>query len=216
MYLVHSINNLAGPIKTWVSLIKDRLFVSDPRDEQISFYLEKIERETNRLLDEAEQMRLEPEKKRVDLRSILEPMTSSVKYQYPEITIHLHSSENPLFVYAAPSHLSVAIWNVVFNSVEALTESGTGNLIDISIRSKSLESKNYAEIIIADDGPGIPIEIQGKIFDLGYSTKRSEGLTGYGLWRSKDIVKNLIDGDISFTSEVSKGTKFTILIPLVE
>lgn len=211
---VHSINNLAGPIKTWTGLIRERLFLSDPRDEQINHYLEKIERETNRVLDEAEQLRLSPQVISVDLEQLLKAIETNIRFQYPEIKVQIHAlNPNDKFkVTSAPSHLSVALWNVIYNSIEAIIQSGVGTSIDISLMKIMEGEKPLVEVSVTDDGPGIPIDAQEKIFDLGFSSKERDGLSGYGLWRSKDIINNA-GGEISFVSEAGRGTRFKILLP---
>jgi signal transduction histidine kinase len=68
-------------------------------------------------------------------------------------------------------------------------------------------------ILIADNGKGIPEDVQGKLFTPSFTTKSS----GMGLGLS--IVKNMVEsfnGKITFHTKVGHGTTFTIELPVVK
>ncbi|MBA2750472.1 MAG: GAF domain-containing protein [Tatlockia sp.] len=71
----------------------------------------------------------------------------------------------------------------------------------------------YIQIIIEDNGIGIPKEIQDKIFEQGFTTRKDEGGTGIGLYVSRLILDNY-GSKIYHESSVGKGTKFFVNIPL--
>ena len=66
------------------------------------------------------------------------------------------------------------------------------------------------QIIVADDGPGIPTGTIERLFDPFFSTKVT-GL-GIGLWLSERIISEH-HGDISVESEIGSGTRFLIQLP---
>ena len=71
------------------------------------------------------------------------------------------------------------------------------------------------ELSVSDTGPGIPKDIQNKIFEAFFTTKK-EGLgTGLGLSMSKSIVERF-GGSIRFESELGKGAVFYISLPIKE
>lgn len=72
--------------------------------------------------------------------------------------------------------------------------------------------RDYIEIKIEDNGCGIPKEDLPRIFEPFYSTKGQRG-TGLGLAVIWGIIDNH-DGTINVESEISKGTTFTILLPI--
>ena len=99
----------------------------------------------------------------------------------------------------------------------------TGNLIDNALDAMNLDtssSPKTKELIfgvyttpgkflmtIKDSGPGIPIDIQERIFDNGFSTKGTN--RGIGLYHTKNLVQSL-GGHISFETQKDKGTCFMV------
>ena len=67
---------------------------------------------------------------------------------------------------------------------------------------------------ITDNGPGIPVEDQKKVFDPFFSTKKTGTGVGLGLWVTYSIIEKL-GGFISLQSKVGEGTTFTVQIPNV-
>ena len=67
---------------------------------------------------------------------------------------------------------------------------------------------------IADDGPGIPQNIQSRIFEQFFTTKQVGKGTGLGLSISYRIVVEMHKGDISFSSRPG-DTRFEIRLPLM-
>ncbi|MEG2478939.1 MAG: ATP-binding protein, partial [Mucinivorans sp.] len=74
-----------------------------------------------------------------------------------------------------------------------------------------LENGSKVAIEIADNGKGIDIEVQKKMFTPNFTTKNSG--SGLGLAMCKKIVEG-INGSITFCSS-DKGTVFTILLPII-
>jgi signal transduction histidine kinase len=99
------------------------------------------------------------------------------------------------------------VWtNLLDNAIDALGERGT---ITITTR---LDGR-CAEVDIADDGPGIPAEVQEHIFDPFFTTKEVGSGTGLGLDTSRQIVVNRHHGSLQFES-VPGRTVFRARLPL--
>jgi len=101
------------------------------------------------------------------------------------------------------NQLNQVFMNMILNSSQAM-EKG-----EIWIRT--WDDARYAYIEIRDNGSGIAKENIGKIFDPFFTTKETG--TGLGLSTSYKIIKEH-RGDISVESELNKGTKITIKLPL--
>jgi signal transduction histidine kinase len=65
---------------------------------------------------------------------------------------------------------------------------------------------------VADTGPGIPDEMQPKVFNLFYSTKRS---SGFGLWSARQYAR-ANGGDLALESVEGRGTTFTLKLPVAQ
>jgi len=70
------------------------------------------------------------------------------------------------------------------------------------------------EIIVEDNGCGIPLHVRPRIFDPFFTTKGTGEGTGLGLSVSLGIVQRH-GGEMVVESEEGKGTRFTIRLPLV-
>jgi signal transduction histidine kinase len=98
------------------------------------------------------------------------------------------------------------VWvNVIDNALDAVAVSGH---IDVTA------SRELGRLVvrIVDDGPGIPVEIQGRIFDPFFTTKKVGEGTGLGL----DIVRRLVkrhDGEIDVESRPGR-TEFRVSLPV--
>jgi signal transduction histidine kinase len=99
------------------------------------------------------------------------------------------------------------VWtNLLDNAIEALGQSGT-----ITIRTR--REGACAIVEIADDGPGIPPDIQGRVFDSFFTTKDVGVGTGLGLATARRIVADRHDGSLTMTSEPGR-TVFGVSLPI--
>ncbi|MGE5627989.1 MAG: ATP-binding protein [Solirubrobacterales bacterium] len=94
--------------------------------------------------------------------------------------------------------------NLIENSLDAVSSDGTGE-----IYIKIVQHKDWLEIKIKDNGPGIKEENRDKIYEQGFTTK--EGQRGQGMYIVKKIVEDA-GGTIDFKSE--HGVLWDINIPM--
>ena len=119
-------------------------------------------------------------------------------------------------VEADEGQIHQVIQNLVINATQAMPEGGT---LEVLARTTvvteddaiPLEPGRYVEILVRDEGCGIPEEAQQRIFDPYFTTKQ-EG-TGLGLATSYSIVRRH-GGSILVDSEVDVGTTFRVLLPV--
>jgi two-component system, NtrC family, nitrogen regulation sensor histidine kinase NtrY len=97
------------------------------------------------------------------------------------------------------------ILNLVDNAVEAMNRSGT-----IAISTEHDRNNNLLRIVVADDGPGIPLAERDKLFLPYYSTKQRG--SGLGLAIVRRIVAEH-GGAIDVADNVPRGTRFVIELP---
>ena len=98
---------------------------------------------------------------------------------------------------------------IIINAIEAMSKGGK-----IRISTKSINNKSV-EITVEDTGEGIPKENLKNIFDPFFSTKEAAKSTGLGLFVAYGIVQEH-KGSIQVESEMGKGTKFRITLPVVD
>ncbi|MDE2162640.1 MAG: HAMP domain-containing histidine kinase [Alphaproteobacteria bacterium] len=112
-----------------------------------------------------------------------------------------------LEVIADREQLFRVMLNLIRNATEALSTRDAGGVITIS----AVRTGNGVEIVVADDGPGIPEAILGKLFQPFVSAARVGG-TGLGLAIARDLVRGH-GGDLSLVSTDAHGTVFRVVIP---
>ena len=101
------------------------------------------------------------------------------------------------------------VWtNLVDNAISVM---GTGGTLEL----RAYQQDNWVIVEVADDGPGIPVDAQEKIFDPFYTTKAPGEGTGLGLNISYGIIVEKHSGQISVNSKPG-ATCFTVKLPIAE
>ena len=109
-------------------------------------------------------------------------------------------------IQAYGSELNQVWTNLIDNAADALDGRGT-----ITLRTRS--EGDWAIVDVEDDGPGIPSEIQSRVFDAFFTTKPPGKGTGMGLDITYNIVVYKHRGDIRLESEPGM-TRFSVWLPL--
>ncbi len=125
-------------------------------------------------------------------------------FQRENVSIELQAS--PVEIEAEENKLLRVLQNLVGNAIDAFDEDATGQ-VQVYIHDKD----DHAEIIVSDNGKGIPEQIRHNLFTPFVTYGKSKG-TGLGT----AIVKSIIDshhGTIDFQTADNAGTTFTITLP---
>ncbi len=116
----------------------------------------------------------------------------------------------PNLLYGDPQRLNQVLINLVNNAVK-FTERGS-----IYVRIARVDEEHWA-MQVSDTGVGIPSEAQRVIFDpfrqVDMEVTRRPGGIGLGLSIVKRLV-NLMEGEISVSSQIGSGSTFTVILPL--
>ena len=136
------------------------------------------------------------------IESTLQIVWNELKYK---ATVTRDYGEIPLTVCNA-GELNQVFTNLLINAGQAIREKG-----EITIRTWA-EGESIC-LAFADTGCGMPPEISQRIFEPFFTTKEVGKGTGLGLSITYDIIKKH-QGEIEVTSEVGKGTTFTVRIPV--
>jgi signal transduction histidine kinase len=205
MDFIHKINNLAGPIAPWITLLKRELSAISVENPLVNDYLENIKKDAGLILLEAHELR----KPTLDVEEIdVETMVGSIVGQLQMMTtseIQFECAPEIPHLFAIQRQLSNAIFSIVENATKAVSQGG-----EVSI-TVSLD-KSYVLIEVSDTGIGIPEDKLKTIFEYGKSYWPDGSGTGYGLWRAKRVIENT-HGQISVKSEVGRGSTFLIRLP---
>lgn len=140
---------------------------------------------------------------------------------HPAINVIKNYGDLPL-IECYSGQLNQVFMNLLANAIDSLEECNTSrsfeeieeNLNQIEITTGLTEDKNSVIIKIKDNGLGISEEVQQKIFDNLFTTKAVGKGTGLGLSIAREIIVDKHGGNLSFNSEVGKGTEFVIEIPV--
>ena len=161
------------------------------------------------------------EKQKINLNTLIEEylklslhgMASNDKDFRGNYQIHL-ATELPK-VNVVPQDIGKVMLNLINNAFYVVNEraksAGSEYKPLVTIETKQLDGS--IEILVTDNGNGIPLKIRDKILQPFFTTKPTGDGTGLGLSLSYDIVK-AHDGDLSFESEEGIGTTFKVVLPL--
>ena len=112
-------------------------------------------------------------------------------------------------VEADVTQMQQVVINLIGNAVDAIEESGVGDLITIRTHVEG----NWVVMEVEDNGPGIPEEYVSKIFDPFFTTKQPGKGTGLGLSIAYGIIQKH-GGTIVVDTSPNSGTRFIIRLPL--
>lgn len=145
-----------------------------------------------------------------DIYDIIQQCSDNLHDAFPSAVITINKpADEDMELIADPSLMELAMTNLIENGIKY---SKPPAHIDINMK----KTDNEIEITIADQGIGIPAQDVEHIFERFYTVDKahSQKMGGSGLGLS--IVQTIIHkhfGQISLTSEVGKGTTFTIILP---
>jgi two-component system, NtrC family, sensor kinase len=215
--VAHEINNPLAGILTYAKLLKKR-FASHaelPQNDDTISSLSLIESESRRCGEivknlmsfaRATPLTFEPS----DVNGVIQRCVQLVQHQLTLANIELNldlAARLPL-VQCDPSQIEQVILSLVMNAIDAMPHGGL-----LNIRSRHLPETAQAQIVVQDDGVGIPADLLPNLFEPFFTTKeRGHGL-GLGLAISRTIVERHL-GRIEVSSEPGRGTQFTITLPV--
>ncbi|HEY1264435.1 MAG TPA: ATP-binding protein [Terriglobales bacterium] len=210
--VAHEVKNPINAIVLHLQLLQSKLQKIDPDTRR---HMEIIDSEIHRL-DRVVQILVEFTRPRelhlekADLRGLLEDVAllAAPDAEQRGVTIIRELPEEALPVKVDEDFMKQAILNVVLNGIQAMPEGGV-----LNIGARREEGAVITEI--RDQGTGIPQELQDKIFELYFTTKKDKGGTGIGLAQTYQILQWHY-GSVDFESADGLGTSFRLHLPLAE
>ena len=153
------------------------------------------------------------EKTRADLREIIENTLTVSRNQWKyaaevECSFDETLGDVPCF----PGELAQVLINLIVNAAQAIEEHSPGQRGRIVVATA--HAVDAAEITVTDNGPGIPADKLGRVFDLFFTTKAPGAGTGQGLAICKSIIETKHGGSLTVESPPGEGARFIIRLPL--
>jgi signal transduction histidine kinase len=141
-----------------------------------------------------------------DLHALLEEVGARARESAPggRLEVRLEAADAPTRFWGDPALLRQALSNLVSNAEQAMRGGGR---LTISAR----RTEDGVDLAVADQGVGIPAELQARVFDLYFTTK-PEG-SGIGLAVVKQVAQ-LHGGRVALRSVPGEGTEITIHLPV--
>jgi PAS domain S-box-containing protein len=224
--VAHEFNNLLTAISGYGQILQESIPPDDEMSqENIGNVLKAAERAselTRSLLAYSRKQTIKQEPIGVD--TIIGHVETLIQRVIGEdIDISVNVSGEDLLVRADAGQMELVLMNLATNARDAMPNGGrlcitTGRLFvkEGSEAGHDLSAPGeYALISFEDTGTGIDKESLGKIFEPFYTTKEVGKGTGLGLSLVHGIIKQH-NGSILVSSELGKGTRFDIYLPLIE
>lgn len=214
----HELRTPLANLKLYLGLLRKG------KPEKQTYYMDTLEREIERLANLVEDIlaiaRLESDApvrwEKVDLVTIAQDAAHRF--------LPLADSREIRFAYAMPETRVIInadagqIMRIFINLLgNALTYTPPGGSVMLAIRTRQANDGRWAVISVQDNGPGIPLEEQNKIFERFYrgDVGRESGLPGSGLGLSivREIA-HLHNGRVELDSVPGEGSIFNVWLPL--
>ena len=206
--VAHEIKNPLTPMRLSVQSFQRKF---NPEDENI---YQKVEEYSNTLIEQIDTMSsiasaFSNFAKMPAQKSETLNVTQIVKLAidiFNEHYITFNSDDEEVIAKFDRTQLIRVVTNLVKNGIQSIPENSENPKINVRVFSKN----DFVNITVEDNGSGISEENRDKIFEPKFTTKTS-GM-GLGLAMVKNIVETY-NGSITFTSQLGKGTIFTVTFP---
>jgi len=205
--LAHEIKNPIAGVLGALQVFDAEAEENDPQKEIISEMMRQMERVNTTVNDLLSYARpSSPSFEEIDLREIIERTLFLLSKQDigKNVNAELRCADEAITITADKKQMQQLLWNIMLNAVQAMKGEG-------SLRVTVGRDQDNVSIEIEDSGGGIPPDALEKLFEPFFTTKHKG--TGLGLAISKRIVEQH-HGSITYESEMDKGTKVRIILPL--
>ena len=215
--LAHEINNPLSGILTYAKLLRkwiDREDAGRARRQEICDSLDLIASESRRCGDLVKNlltfsrttpMNLQP----ANLNLVVDRSLRLVQHQLDLAGIQVQPQLDPdlPLVLCDAAQIEQVILALVMNALDAMPQGG-----NLWIATSVRHEPDHVQIVVRDDGSGIPAELLPRIFEPFLTTKETGRGVGLGLAISRSILERH-NGNIEVQSEAGRGTTFTVTLP---
>jgi len=202
----HQLGTPLSSLSGWIELLEDR--ASDSAERLAVTHMRSDLERLDRVAHRFERIGREPKFDEIDVGGIVEHVAAYFRARVPTLanTIAIESdiAQGLSVVHGDPVLLEWAVEVLTKNAIDALA--GRGGTIRLAAQPTS----EHAVIIrVSDDGPGIPRDLRDRVFEPGFSTKKSGW--GIGLSLAKRIVEENHGGKL-LLAPTTQGATFEIIL----
>ncbi len=214
--VAHEIRNPIAGIAAGIDYVTRHAPKDSPEYEGAAMMRGEIQR-VNRILEDIlfvarpTRLRLSSEDISQILESVLKRCSAQVKES--QVKVISHYGENLPHLRVDRQRLEQVFTNLIINATQAMPQGGELSLQTDLAPWQNGTAVEQVRVVIADTGPGIPVEAQQQIFEPFFTTK-TRG-TGLGLTVARRIVEEH-GGTIKVQSEAARGTCFVISLPVTQ
>lgn len=159
-----------------------------------------------------------------DINDLIEKYTDLAyqgkRNQYPGFTATIEKDLDPYIgeIRVVGQEVGQVLLNVIGNSLDAVLtkKKQIGSSYEPVVKITTRKTKNLVEVVIEDNGPGIPEEITEKIFEPFFTTKPTGEGTGLGLSLSYNIITHGHGGSLRLVNKDGEGAVFIISLPILK
>lgn len=220
--IAHEIGNPIGIVLGYLDLLRQENLT----DEQRLDYIERAQSEIERVNDIIRELLdfarpAKDEMRAVPVHAIVEEIVGMLRQQpmMKEINLSSNLSAGQNVILADPQRLRQVFLNLLINAADAIKLEPAVADGHIRIDSRNIDDQNgngqQLQIVITDNGPGIPEDQLNYIFDPFYTTKEPGKGTGLGLSVCFMIMEE-VGGTIKAEAAPEKGTRFVLSFPSAE
>jgi PAS domain S-box-containing protein len=149
----------------------------------------------------------------LDLNRLILGMDDMLKQSLRgDIQVVFDLTEEPWPVEVDPAQLQIALINLAVNARDAMPRGGQFRIRTENVTIPGGELEQSVAIAVSDTGSGMPPEVVARAFEPFFTTKEVGKGTGLGLPQVYAFVQQS-HGSVRITSEVGRGTTFTISLP---
>ena len=203
----HQLGTPLSSLSGWIELLEER--GADERTQSALTQMRADLLRLDRVAHRFERIGRDPRRDTVDVASLVDRLGNYFRQRVPTlkhaVTIDIVPPEDPFTVLGDAVLLEWSLEVLVKNAVDALA--GRGGRITLATVHRP---EGGARITVVDDGPGVPREARGRIFEPGFSTKQSGW--GIGLSLAQRIVEENHGGSLRLVPS-DRGASFEIILP---
>jgi PAS domain S-box-containing protein len=200
--VAHEIKNPLNAMALHLEVLKNKLAGQQPEIDVIGREIKRLDTVVKTFLNFNRPLDLKYTP--LDFNELVQQILALVSVEASAKHVQLETAlEDKLWINGDPDLLKQAILNVINNGLEAMQAGGT-------LITRTTRDGDECLLTVRDAGPGIPLEIQNRVFQLYFTTK--ENGSGIGLATTFRVVQ-LHNGTIDFISEPGKGTMFRLRFP---